>query len=69
MSKYIAKYRENDSPNGREIYLSIEGVELGFIATPSNGEDLDMFPAMSQEEAKEDMEHYFSDYDTFEYLD
>ena len=69
MSKFIAKYRENDSPIGEEIYLSIEGVEYGFIATPDNGDELDIYPAMTPEEAAADMEYFFSDYETFEYLD
>lgn len=69
MSKFVAKYREGDSAFGEEIYLSIEGTEYGFIATPDNGDELDLYPAETPEEAAEDMEYYFSDYDTFEYID
>ncbi len=69
MSKYVAKYRENDSPYGEEVFVSIEGTELGFIAMPDNGDELSLYPAQTVEEAIEDMEYFFSDYDTFEYID
>ncbi len=69
MSKYVAKYRENDSPYGEEVFISIEGTEYGFLATPDNGDEFDLYPAETVEEAAEDMEYYFSGYDTFEYID
>jgi hypothetical protein len=69
MSKYLAKYRENDSAYGEEIFLAIEGTEYGFIAVPDNGDELDLMPAATVEEAEEEMEYYFADFDTFERLD
>jgi hypothetical protein len=69
MSHLIAKYRENDSTLGEEVFLSIEGTDCGFVAMPDNGEDLDLFPADTVEEAREDLADYFLDWDTFEWLD
>ncbi len=69
MSKYVAKYRENDSQFGEEVFLSIEGTDYGFVAVPDNGDELDLYPAYTVEEAIEDMEYFFSDFDTFEMLD
>jgi hypothetical protein len=69
MSKYIAKYRENDSHVGEEVFLAIEGTEYGFVAVPDNGDELDLCPSDTVEEAMEEMEYYFADFDTFELLD
>ncbi len=69
MSKYVAKYRENDSNFGAEIFLSIEGTDYGFVAVPDNGDELELYPSYTVEEAIEDMAEFFSDYDTFELLD
>ena len=69
MSKFVAKYREGDTLFGEEVFISIEGTEYGFIATPDNGDEFEMYPAETPEEAMEDMEYYFSDYDTFELLE
>lgn len=69
MSKYVAKYRENDSLFGEEVFLSIEGTDYGFVAVPDNGDELDICPAYTVEDAIADMEDFFADFDTFELLD
>lgn len=69
MRRWIAKYNENDEPWGEEIRLSIEGTEFGFVGMAENGEELDLIPADTEEEAREDLEYFFGGYDTFEWLD
>ncbi len=68
MHPYIAKFREGDSPFGEEIFVSIEGTECGFVAVPDNGDDLDIMPDLTPEEARESLAHAFAGWDTFEWL-
>jgi hypothetical protein len=51
------------------VFLAIEGTEYGFVAVPDNGDELDLCPSDTVEEAIEEMEYYFADFDTFELLD
>ena len=51
--KWVAVYNEEDMPYGDEIRISIEGVECGFVAIPENGDDLGLYPADTEEEARE----------------
>lgn len=69
MANWVAKYRENDVPFGEEVFLSIEGTDYGFVGMPDNGEELDLIPADTIEEAREDLDYYFAGWDTFEWLD
>ena len=68
MTKWIAKINENDELFGEEILLGVEGGETGFEIVLSNGDDSDVMPGMSVEEAKENLEDYFSCFDTFTWL-
>ena len=56
MTKWIAKINENDELFGEEILLGVEGGETGFEIVLSNGDDSDVMPGMSVEEAKENLE-------------
>ena len=69
MTKWIAKINENDEFFGEEILLGIEGGETGFEVVMSNGDDSDVFPGDTVEEARENMEDYFSCFDNFTWLD
>ena len=51
MTKWIAKINENDELFGEEILLGITGGETGFEIILSNGDDSDVMPGMSVEEA------------------
>ncbi len=69
MTKWIAKINENDELFGEEILLGVEGGETGFEIVLSNGDDSDVMPGMSVAEAKENLEDYFSCFDTFTWLE
>lgn len=69
MTRWIAVYQEGDLPWGEEIRLSIEGTEYGFVGMAEFGEELDLMPVDTEEEAREDLEYYFAGYDTFRWLD
>ena len=69
MRHWIAKYNENDDHFGEEIRLSIEGTEFGFVGVAENGEELDLIPTDTEEEAREELEYSFAGFDTFEWLE
>ena len=69
MRHWVAKYNYDDDPCGEEVRLSIEGTEFGFVGMAENGEELDLIPADTIDEAREDLEYYFGGFDTFEWLD
>lgn len=69
MRHWIAKYNYNDDPFEDEIRLCIEGTEFGFVGMAENGEDLDLIPADTEAEAREDLEYAFGGFDTFEWLE
>lgn len=69
MRHWVAKYNEDDDPFGEEIRLSIEGTEFGFVGMAENGEELDLIPADTVDEAREELEYCFGGFDTFEWLD
>jgi hypothetical protein len=39
------------------------------MGVAENGEDLDLMPADTEEEARDYIEEYFSDYETFRWLE
>lgn len=51
MPKWIAVFQEGDEPWGEEIRIAIEGTEYGFVGVAENGDDLDLIPADTEEEA------------------
>lgn len=55
------------SPFGEEIFVSIEGTGCGFVATPDNGDELDIIPELTPEEAREALARAFAGWDTFEW--
>ncbi len=67
--KWIAKINEYDDSYGEEIFLGISGGEAGFEVTMSNGDDSDVFPGDTFEEARENLEDIYGYYDTFRWLD
>lgn len=69
MAKWIAVYQEGDIPWGEEIRVAIVGTEFGFVGEAENGEELDIIPADTEEEAREEIEYAFAGYDTFRWLD
>lgn len=69
MTKWIAAFREGDEPWGEEIRISIEGTEYGFVGTAEFGDDLELIPADTEEEAREDIAYMFAGYDTFRWLE
>ncbi len=69
MKKWVAKFNLGDEPWGEEIRLSIEGDEMGFSAQPEDGSELDIWPAYTEEEALENMDEYFTGWDTYQRLD
>lgn len=66
--KWIAKINEYDDSFGEEILMGIAGGETGFEIIMSSGEDSDVLPGMTYEEAKENLEDYYGYYDTFQWL-
>lgn len=52
MPKWIAVFQEGDEPWGEEIRIAIEGTEYGFVGVAENGDDLDLIPADTEEEAR-----------------
>lgn len=69
MTKWIAKINENDDFYGDEIRLGVVGGEDGFDIIMSNGDESDVIPGMTPEEARENLEDYFSCYETFAWLE
>lgn len=69
MSNWIAKYNRDDDPFEEEIRLAIEGTEYGFVGVSEDGEDLDLIPADTEEEARDDIAYLFAGYDTFQWLE
>jgi hypothetical protein len=69
MLHWIAVYQEGDQPWGDEVRVAIDGTECGFMAVAENGEDLDLMPADTVEEARDYIEEYFEDYETFRWLE
>lgn len=69
MAKWIASFREGDEPWGEEIRIRIEGTEIGFMGIAENGEDLDLTPADTEEEAVEEIEYAFAGYESFRWLE
>lgn len=69
MTKWIAKINENDEMFGDEILLGIAGGLEGFDVIMSNGDDSDVMPGMTVEEARENLEDYYSCFDTFAWLE
>ena len=67
--KWIAKIREYDNSFGDEILLAIAGGEAGFEVVMSSGDDADVFPGDTYEEARENLEDCYGHYDTFRWLD
>lgn len=67
--KWIAVFQEGDEPWGEEIRIAIEGTEIGFVGMAENGDDLDLIPADTEEEAREDIAYAFAGYDTFRWLE
>lgn len=67
--RWIAKINEYDDSFGEEILMAICGGEAGFEVIMSNGDDSDVFPGDTFEEAKENLEDYYGYYDTFQWLD
>ena len=39
------------------------------MAVPENGDDLGLYPADTEEEARDDLGYMFAGYDTFRWLD
>ena len=39
------------------------------MAIPENGDDLGLYPADTEEEARDDLAYMFAGYDTFRWLD
>ncbi len=68
MTKWIAKFNEEDSAFGEEILLGIAGGEYGFEVILSNEDDSGVLPAYTEEDAVEAMEDYYGCYDTFAWL-
>ena len=48
---------------------SLEGTEYGFVGVAENGDDLDLIPADTEEEARADIDYAFAGYDTFRWLE
>jgi hypothetical protein len=69
MLHWIGVFQEGDQPWGDEIRVAIDGTEYGFVGVTEEGEELDMMPAATEEEAKENLEDYFADYETFRWLE
>jgi hypothetical protein len=69
MMHWIAAFQEGDQPWGEEVRVAIEGTEYGFMGVADNGEELDLMPADTEEEARDYIEEYFSDYETFRWLE
>lgn len=49
--------------------IAIEGTEYGFVGVAENGDDLDLIPADTEEEARADIDYAFAGYDTFRWLE
>lgn len=67
--KWIAKIKEYDDSFGDEILMAIVGGEAGFEVIMSSGEDSDVFPGDTYEEARENLKDCYGYYDTFRWLD
>ena len=68
MTKWLAKFHENDEYFGEEIFLGITGGEYGFEVILSNEDDSGLLPEDSVEGAREALEDYYGCYDTFQWL-
>ena len=69
MPTWLALYQEGDEPWGEEIRIAIEGTEYGFMGMAENGEELDVLPADTEEDARANVEYAFAGYDTFRWLE
>ena len=69
MAKWIGVYQAGDDPWGEEIRVAVVGTEYGFVGVSEYGEELDLMPVDTEEEARDDLEYYFAGYDTFRWLD
>jgi hypothetical protein len=69
MRRWIAKYNYNDDPFEDEIRLSIEGTEYGFVGMAENGEELDLIPSDTIEDARDELESAFEGFETFQWLE
>lgn len=69
MRRWIAKYNYNDDPFEDEIRLSIEGTEYGFVGMAENGEELDLIPSDTMEDARDELESAFEGFETFQWLE
>ena len=69
MEKWVAKFNENDDPFGEEIYIGIAGGEYGYDAFLSNDEDSDVFPGVTPDETRENIEDAYGYFETFVWLD
>ena len=69
MPRWIAVFREGDEPWGEEVRIAIVGTEYGFMGMAENGEELDVLPADTEEDARANVEYVFAGYDTFRWLE
>lgn len=69
MRHWVAKYNLNDDPFEEEVRISVEGTEYGFVGMAENGEELDLIPADTVEDALDEIDYHFAGYDTFAWLD
>ena len=68
MTRWVAKFNENDDYFGDEILLGVTGGEYGFEIILSNEDDSGLLPEESVEEAIDSLGDYYGCYDTFEWL-
>jgi hypothetical protein len=70
MRKWVAAFNINDDPMGDEMRIAIEGTEVGFVAEPEYGDEMefDIDPAFTEEEALYNLDEYFQGWDTYHHL-
>ena len=69
MTKWVAKFNENDDLFGEEVLCAIAGSEYGYEVILSNGDDSDVFPGVTEDETRENLEDAYGYYETFAWLD
>lgn len=69
MAYWVAKYKPDDVEFYDDVILGIQGDEDGFIIINGEGEDIGVYPMMTENEAIETIRERFEVYSTFQWLE